>query len=69
MEPGNITPIDLQRYLRGIVYPATKQNLVSHAEENGADKGILEFMERLPDREYKSPADLSQAAGNEMEED
>jgi len=42
-------PIDLQKALSGVSYPSKKQDLISHAEDNGADKEILDALEKLPD--------------------
>lgn len=63
MEFGKITPIDLQRYLGGVSYPANKEELARQAKEKGAGPDILGLINKLPDREYKSPADISYTVG------
>jgi len=64
MKKGVITPIDVQRYLGGINYPASKDVLVRHAKGRAADKEMINLLDRLPNREYKSPADVSHAVSD-----
>lgn len=53
--------IKVQKYLSGISYPATKQQLIEHARNNQADKDVLEPLQEIADREYSGPDELSQA--------
>jgi Protein of unknown function (DUF2795) len=46
--------IDVERYLDGVRYPATKQQLVAWAYSNGAVGRVLEGFHSLQDREYES---------------
>jgi len=59
MKGHGITPIDVQRFLGGIKYPATRLSLVERARSKGADKEIIGLLDKLPDRIIHSPADLS----------
>ncbi|WP_394252306.1 DUF2795 domain-containing protein [Arthrobacter pityocampae] len=56
------SPIDLQKALGGVDYPASKQDLVQHAKDKGADTTVLEALENLPDREFDSPTDVNKEA-------
>lgn len=58
-----INPIQLQKFLKGMDYPAAKDELVRHAEQQGADENARSVLERLPDQEYQTPADVSEAVG------
>jgi hypothetical protein len=58
-------PIDIQKALKGISYPADKQTLLDTARANGADESVLAALEALPEQEYASPADVSKGVGNE----
>ena len=40
-------------------YPASKEDLVKHAEEKGADDEVLSALKDLPDRKYETPADVN----------
>lgn len=57
------SPIEIQRYLKGMDYPAGKQDLVDCAMEEGADEKVLSSLEELPDQDYNSPADVMRAFG------
>lgn len=61
-----VNPIDLQKHLKGVDYPASKQDLVERAKSNGADKKMLDMLEQLPDEEFQTPTGVNQAVG-EME--
>jgi hypothetical protein len=56
-------PIELQKYLSGVDYPAKRDDLVQAAEKNGADKDTLDIVRRLPDRTYEGPSGVSKEIG------
>ncbi|MBD2561319.1 DUF2795 domain-containing protein [Nostoc sp. UIC 10607] len=57
-------PVEIQKHLKGVDYPANKQDLIKHAKKQGADKGIISLLEKLPeDEEFESPTDLNKAIG------
>lgn len=53
--------IEVQKYLAGVDYPATKDQLVEHARSRGADEHVLDALSRLPDDEYDGPNAVSSA--------
>jgi hypothetical protein len=53
--------IRVHRYLRGIRYPATKQQLIDHARANHADDDALVALNGMPEREYSGPDAVSRA--------
>ena len=59
-----VNPIQIQKYLKGIDYPASKSDLLANAEREGADEDVRATLEQLPDEEYQTPADVSKALGN-----
>jgi len=61
---AKVNPIELQKHLKGVDYPASKEELIEHAEQQGADEKIREILEQLPDEEYETPAEVSKAVGN-----
>ncbi len=63
MAQGKPNPIQLQKHLKGVSYPASRQDLLKAAESNGADEEISSFLEQLPDQEYQTPADVNEAFG------
>jgi hypothetical protein len=58
-----VNPIQLQKYLSGIDYPARKQDLIERAKQQGADRSIVSTLESLGREEFNSPNDVSEAVG------
>ncbi|KAB8189985.1 DUF2795 domain-containing protein [Nonomuraea phyllanthi] len=54
-------PIDLQKHLGGVEYPASKQDLIKAAREHNAGNEIIRALEAMPDREYDGPNAVSAA--------
>jgi hypothetical protein len=53
--------IEVQKALGGISYPATKDQLVRHAQGKNASKNIIDVLQDIPDREYDGPNEVSKA--------
>jgi hypothetical protein len=53
-------PIQMQKFLSGIDYPADRDQLVEHARGQGADDAVLEGLSALPDRTFDGPNAVSQ---------
>jgi hypothetical protein len=53
--------IEVQKYLAGADYPATKEQLLEHAKRQGANKDVLEALGGMPDGEYDGPNKVSSA--------
>ncbi|MDP5182691.1 DUF2795 domain-containing protein [Blastococcus sp. BMG 814] len=56
-----VSPIDIQKALSGIDYPARKDDIVKHAEQHGGDGEVLEALKKIEDREYEGPSGVSSA--------
>ena len=56
-----VNPIELQKHLGGVDYPATRDELVKKAEQNGADSDVLEALRGIPDEEYDAPTAVTKA--------
>ena len=54
-------PIQIQKYLKGVDYPASKAQLIENARKLGADESICASLEQLPDDDFQTPADVSEA--------
>jgi hypothetical protein len=52
-------PIQMQKHLKGMNYPASKQALIDHAKQQGADNNAMSIFEQLPEQEYETPAEVS----------
>ncbi|NHC13631.1 DUF2795 domain-containing protein [Motilibacter sp. E257] len=51
----------MQKFLGGVDYPASKDDLVKHAESKGADDDVLEGLRAIEDRTYDGPNAVSAA--------
>jgi hypothetical protein len=54
-------PIEVQKYLSGMDYPATKDQIVQHAREHDAPEEVMDLLEKMPEQEYDGPNRVSQA--------
>lgn len=61
---GGHSPANITHHLKGIDFPANKQDLFQTAQENGADEDILEVLDTMPDVDYESMADVMKAYGD-----
>ena len=52
-------PIEVQKALKNMNYPANKEDLVKHAKDRDASDKVMQDIENLPDKEYTSAADVS----------
>ncbi len=62
-DSGKVNPIQVQKFLGGMDYPADKQSIVDTAREQGADERVLNALEQLPDGQFETPADISKGIG------
>ncbi len=51
-------PDDAKQYVEGVEYPASKEEIISTAESNGAPDSVIEAIGRLPTPEFASAADV-----------
>ncbi|SDW87286.1 DUF2795 domain-containing protein [Nitrosomonas communis] len=56
-------PIQVQKYLSGMDYPADKDEIIDHAKDQGADNDVVQILQQLPEQDYKTAADVSKAIG------
>ncbi|OAA23345.1 Protein of unknown function (DUF2795) [Frankia sp. EI5c] len=53
-------PIEVQKFLKGIDYPADRRTLVTTARREGASEEVLTALEHITDRSYDGPNAVSQ---------
>lgn len=61
---GNIhvsNPDIVERYLKDVSFPATKDEVIEAAQEAHAEDLLLLALERLPDQEFETMDDVKQA--------
>ncbi len=54
----DFNPDDAHQYLEGVHYPASKEDLVSAAEDNGAPKELVERIGSLGRAEFSGPEEV-----------
>jgi hypothetical protein len=64
MARGGITR-EIQESLKGMDYPANKDELMHQAKQNKASKEVMNAIENLPAKKFKSPIDVQKAWGKE----
>jgi predicted outer membrane protein len=60
---AHVNPVQIQKYLKGVDYPASKAALLDKAKSLGADENVCASIAQLPDEDFQTPADVSQAFG------
>lgn len=58
-----ISPVEMQKRLKGTSYPASKADLVRQAQSNHAPDEIVETIRALPADSFGSPKDVMRALG------
>jgi hypothetical protein len=56
--------IEVQKYLSGVDYPASKDQLIEHAKKKGAPKDVVNELQEIPDGEYDGPNRVSKAVAH-----
>ncbi len=59
----DVSTADVQQFLGGIDYPKSKQELVDYAKSQGAPQQVIDLMQKMDEKEYHNPIDVSQAIG------
>jgi hypothetical protein len=57
------SPVDLARHLEGLSLPASKQDVVRHLRSKGANADEITAIERLPERDFTTMADILTGIG------
>jgi hypothetical protein len=54
-------PAMVEKYLAGVDYPASRQDLIKKAKDNKASEDIIDTISSLPEKTFNSPIDISKA--------
>jgi hypothetical protein len=57
-------PIQVQKFLKGMDYPASKNDLIEQAKRNKADESVISMLQGMKTNKFNSPADVSKALGD-----
>lgn len=60
---GGHSPSNILHHLKGVDFPASKQDLVEQAQKNNAEGDILDILKQMADQDYQSMADVLKGVG------
>ena len=66
-ESGKPSVTSVTKHLQGIDFPASKQDLIKHAEKKGVDEAVRNMLNEITDREYNSITDVMKEYGKKYE--
>lgn len=64
MARGGMTR-EIQEALKGMDYPADKNELMQQAKQNNASQDVMDAIQNLPSQKFNSPVDVQKAWGQE----
>ena len=73
MTPGSVgrgggqSPANITKNLKGVGFPASKQDLIKHAQHEHADKEVISQLQNFEEKQYNSMADVMKSYGKEHE--
>ena len=62
-DPEKASPAAIERYLKGIHFPAGKDDLIQQAKGNGAPDDVLRVLNRFENKEYSGAVDVAKEVG------
>ncbi|CAA9482864.1 MAG: hypothetical protein AVDCRST_MAG45-271 [uncultured Solirubrobacterales bacterium] len=54
-------PIEAQKYLKGMQYPASKQDVIDHAKSNDAPQEMIDDLESDTQDQFENPGEVQKA--------
>ena len=60
----DVNPIEVQKHLKGVSYPASKDDIVQAAESNGAPQEIVDELRSLDSDQFDGPDKVEKALAN-----
>lgn len=60
---AHANPVEVEKCLKGMNYPAKKNDLIKHAQQQGATQDILETLKDLREENFNSSVEVSKAVG------
>lgn len=56
-----VNPIELQKALAGLTYPASRHDIQAAADRNGAASRLKQALARLDEEQFESPLEVNRA--------
>jgi hypothetical protein len=64
---GGQSPSNVQTFLKGVSYPAKKDDLLKAAKNNGAPREIVDILKGLSAEEFGGPQEVMKGYGEERQ--
>lgn len=64
---ASVSPIAVQKYLKGVRYPASRDDLLKAAHGNGAADDVVGFLNNVPDVTFRSPKEIMRHFNGRMQ--
>jgi len=61
---ADFNPIELQKHLKGVDYPASKDDLVSVAQSNGAPQEVVDQLQGMSKDSFDGPSAVTEAVSS-----
>ena len=61
--PEKASPLAIERYIKGIHFPADKDDLIEKSKKNNAPDDVMKVLSKFEEKEYKSVIDISKEVG------
>ena len=59
----DVNPIEVQKHLGGVDYPASKDEVIATAESNGAPQEVIEALQQTDAVQFAGPDEVMAALG------
>ena len=59
----DVNPIEVQRHLGGVDYPASKADIVATAESNDAPQEVIDALQQIDGDRFEGPDEVMGALG------
>jgi hypothetical protein len=63
MRTPSMNPSQITMYLRNMDFPADKKKIMDMAKSNGAPEMVVQWINKLPDKQYSSSNDVEREFG------
>ena len=57
------SPAAIERYIKGIKFPANTKQILEQAKNNNAPEDVMKVLKKFKDHDYGSPIDVAKEVG------
>lgn len=60
-DEATVSPVDVERAIKGVPYPTTKDKLVEYARQHGTPENVIGGIRSMPGDRFESETDVATA--------